>query len=276
MCRGRSTKRPARRSARVWTRTSRLAFNSLLYFEQYLANPSSALYQQAFLPVWPDEFMADIRATRCRRCRGSSLPWSISEHPSAAPANGEGHVSQVIQALVAEPDVWAKTVVIVTFDENGGFFDHVAPPTPPPGTSGEFLSAAHLPSEAHGITGPIGLGFRVPTLVVSPFSRGGYVNSDVFDHTSLLRLLESRFGVAVPNLTRWRRKTTGDLTSTLKLGTPDTSVPALPSAPIDSPALAAVCPDNQSDAGFLDPAPTLQVPSRQTLPHQEPGTAKRR
>ena len=172
--------------------------------------------------------------------------------------------------------MWAKTVVIVTFDENGGFFDHVAPPTPPPGTPGEFLSAAPLPSEVYGITGPIGLGFRVPTLVVSPFSRGGYVNSDVFDHTSLLRLLESRFGVAVPNLTRWRRKTAGDLTSTLNLGAPDTSVPALPSAPIDSPALAAVCPDNQSDTGFLDPAPNLTVPSRQTLPHQEPGTAKRR
>jgi len=253
-----------------------LAFNSLLYFEQYLADPSSALYQQAFLPVWPDEFMADVSAHTLPQVSWILPPLVDSEHPSAAPANGEGHVTKIIQALITQPDLWAKTVVIVTFDENGGFFDHVPPPTPPPRTPGEFLSAAHLPSEAHGITAPIGLGFRVPTLVVSPFSRGGYVNSDVFDHTSLLRLLESRFGVAVPNLTSWRRKTAGDLTSTLNLGAPDTSVPALPSAPIDSPALAAACPDNQSDLGFLDTAPSLTVPSHQTLPHQEPGTAKRR
>jgi len=128
-------------------------------------------------------------------CQRDTLPqvsWILpplvdSEHPSAAPANGEGHVSKIIQALVAQPDLWAKTVVVVTFDENGGFFDHVAPPTPPPGTTGEYVSDIDLVSAAHGIAGPIGLGFRVPTLIVSPFSRGGYVNSDVFDHTSLLR-----------------------------------------------------------------------------------------
>src|SRR5260370_33752555 len=70
-------------------------------------------------------------------------------------------------------EVWAKTVVFLTYDENGGFFDHVAPPTPPAGTPGESLSVRPLPGPAAGTAGPIGLGFRVPTLVVSPFSRGG-------------------------------------------------------------------------------------------------------
>jgi phospholipase C len=253
-----------------------LAFNALLYFEQYLADPNSTLYQQAFLPVWPTEFMADVSGDTLPQVSWILPPLVDSEHPSAAPANGEGHVSKIIQALVAQPDLWAKTVVVVTFDENGGFFDHVAPPTPPPGTTGEYVSDIDLVSAAHGIAGPIGLGFRVPTLIVSPFSRGGYVNSDVFDHTSLLRLLETRFGVPVPNLTRWRRATAGDLTSTLDLGAPDVSVPALPAAPIDGPTLAQACPDNDSDLGFLDSAPGLSVPLERLLPHQEPGTARRR
>ena len=72
-----------------------------------------------------------------------------------------------------------------------------------------------MPALAYGITGPIGLGFRVPMLVVSPFSRGGYVCSDTFDHTSQMRFLETRFGVKAPNISAWRRSVTGDLTSTL-------------------------------------------------------------
>src|SRR5580698_3342950 len=109
-------------------------------------------------------------------------------------------MSQIVQALLAKPKIWAKTAVCVTWDENGGFFDHVPPPVPPAGTVGEFLSHP-LPAQANGIDGPVGLGFRVPMLVVSPFARGGWVCSDTLDHTSMLRFLETRFGVAVPNLT---------------------------------------------------------------------------
>ncbi len=82
--------------------------------------------------------------------------------------------------------------------------------------------------------------------------------------------------MSVPNLTSWRRGTVGDLTSTLDLGSPDTSVPALPAAAEDSPMLAAACPDNTSDLVFLDPAPSLSVPPGRRLPTQEPGTARRR
>src|SRR5262249_39969071 len=100
------------------------------------------------------------------------------------------------------------------------FFDHVPPPTPPKGTKGEFLTVSKLPNgtgplgNAEGIRGPIGLGFRVPMIVVSPFSRGGLVSPDTFDHTSTLRFLETRFRVKVPSLSAWRRRVTGDLTST--------------------------------------------------------------
>src|SRR5947209_8436723 len=130
--------------------------------------------------------------------------------------------------LTANASLWAKTAVFITHDENGGFFDHVAPPVAPTGTPGEYLTVSPLPSDASGVAGPIGLGFRVPLLVVSPFSRGGFVCKDTFDHTSLLRFLETRFGAEVPNLSAWRRSVTGDLTRAFNFVKVDTSVPSLP------------------------------------------------
>ena len=101
-----------------------------------------------------------------------------------------------LAAIWANPRLWARTLFIFSYDENGGFFDHVPPPVPDPGTAGEFVRGV-----------PIGLGFRVPAVVVSPWSRGGKVCSTTFDHTSTLTFLERRFGVEVPNLSRWRRRT---------------------------------------------------------------------
>ena len=198
-----------------------------------------------------------------------------SEHPSAAPLNGEVMISGVLQALTANPEVWAKTVLIVSYDENGGFFDHVSPPVAPAGTPGEFVTSRAPVSQSGGIHGPIGLGFRVPMLVVSPFSRGGYVNSDTFDHTSQIRLLEERFGIHCPNISAWRRGAVGDLTSTLNLKGSDTSVPALPATSENGPVVSAECPDNQQITSLLAPPPALTVPTQQALPTQEPGTARR-
>jgi phospholipase C len=115
------------------------------------------------------------------------------------------------------------------YEENDGFFDHVAPPVAPAGTPGEYLSVKPLPASASGIAGPLGLGFRVPMLVVSPFSRGGHVSSDVFDHTSQIRFLEERFGIRANNISAWRRATVGDLTTTLHMKSSNAQVPPLPS-----------------------------------------------
>ena len=98
------------------------------------------------------------------------------------------------------------------YDENDGFFDHVPPPVAPAGTPGEYVTVDPLPATANGVAGPLGLGFRVPMLVVSPFSRGGYVSSEVFDHTSQVRFLEERFGIHASTISAWRRKTVGNLT----------------------------------------------------------------
>jgi phospholipase C len=133
---------------------------------------------------------------------------------------------------------------------------------PRPGTAGEFLTTRRLPRAAQGIRGPIGLGFRVPLLVVSPFSRGGYVCSDVFDHTSTLRLLETRFGVEVPNLSAWRRRATGDLTSAFSFARPDVSVPTLPR--VTAPRGGAGCTSSVA----------VKVPPNR-MPGQERGRPRR-
>ena len=107
-----------------------------------------------------------------------------------------------IDAIAANPEVWNKTVFILNYDENDGLFDHVVPPVPPAGTADEFVNGL-----------PIGAGFRVPGLIVSPWTQGGWIASETFDHTSVLRFLEKLTGVTIPNITPWRRSTFGDLTS---------------------------------------------------------------
>jgi phospholipase C len=199
-------------------------------------------------------------------------PLAECEHPAAPPEWGEYLVQQILNILVSNPDVWAQTVFIVDYDENGGFFDHVAPPVPAAGVAGEYLTGT-LPSAAGGIAGPIGLGFRTPALVISPFSAGGYKYSGTLDHTSVLRLIETRFGVTVPNLTAWRRSVTGDFTGALNLtAAPVTAVPSLPATSlvgnatvIEEAVLNALT--GTLDVGIDYPLPTSNVrPTQETTP----------
>jgi phospholipase C len=164
-------------------------------------------------------------------------------------------------------------VLFVNYDENGGFFDHVPPVTAPPGTPGEYVTVPAVPDPTVAgsppITGPIGLGFRVPMLIISPFSRGGLVSSDIFDHTSVLRFLETRFGAEVPNLSAWRRATVGDLTSAFNFKNPDQSIPSLPSTLQADAAAIQQCANN------LAGTTPFIVPATQSLPTQESGTPTR-
>ncbi len=233
--------------------------NVLTYFKQY--TPPSKLYDRGVAPTYPADFLFDLEHKRLPQVSWLLLGLGESEHPGySTPQAGEIGARQVVQSLVSHPDIWKRTALFITWDENGGFFDHVAPPTPPPGTKGEYLTVAQLPGEANGIRGPLGLGFRVPMLVVSPFSRGGLVCSDVFDHTSTLRFLETRFGVRVPNLTSWRRKATGDLTSAFNFAArPNHSRPSLPHS-----RGSAVCATSP-------PVPATSQP----FPQQRPGKRRR-
>ena len=214
--------------------------NVLPYFRQYQTNPTLAA--NALVPSYPGTFQADVASGSLPQVSWVLAPLVESEHPPAAPQLGESVVADVLNTLVSNPAIWARTALLVTYDENGGFFDHVPPPVPPPGTAGEYITVSPLPADASGVAGPIGLGFRVPMLIVSPFSRGGFVCSDTFDHTSVLRLLEARFGAEVPNLSDWRRSATGDLTSAFNFARVDTSVPSLPQpSATDSRVVSSSC-----------------------------------
>ena len=194
------------------------------------------------------------------------------EHPPAPTRFGEDAISQILTVLTARRDVWARTLLLITWDENGGFFDHVPPPTAPAGTLGEWLTVANASP-----SGPIGLGFRVPLLVVSPFARGGFACSETFDHTSTLRFLETRFGVEVPNLSAWRRGAVGDLTGALNLAAPDRSVPSLPPRVTSDARVAVECGTNGTIPNLLGipGARPYPVPSPQRMPGQEPGASSR-
>jgi phospholipase C len=150
----------------------------------------------------------------------------------------------------------------------------------PAGTKGEYLTVEPLPAAAEGVRGPIGLGFRVPMLVISPFSRGGFVCSRAFDHTSTLRFLERRFGPPVPNLSAWRRSHTGDLTAAFNFAAaPEPNVPSLPAPSLtDQRVLNSDCPTQAPGTGSAE-FPTVQgypLPSApQPYPVQERGTAPR-
>ena len=207
----------------------------LPYFSQY-SSPGSPLYQKAFLPTFPNDFAADVKAGSLPSVSWIIPPLGYDEHPPAPPNLGAWFIDQVLQTLISNAEVWSKTVLFVMYDENDGFFDHVAPPVAPAGTAGEYLTVNPLPSDANGVSGPLGLGFRVPMLVVSPFSRGGYVASEVLDHTSQVRFLEERFGIRSSEISAWRRATVGDLTSTLHMGSKDAAAPRLPSTSPDTVA----------------------------------------
>jgi len=208
-------------------------------------------------------------------------PAADSEHPGpSSPAQGADYTARVIDALTTDPKVWARTVLLVMFDENDGFFDHVPPPAPPSiATDGTVLGASTVdtageyhhvrnPTEAKAerdelMGRPYGLGPRVPLYVLSPWSRGGWVNSQVFDHTSVIRFMEARFGVKEPNISPWRRAVCGDLTSAFDFKAPNTTpfVQALPSTEATA-AKAAALP-----ATTVPPTPaTPAVPVQATGP----------
>ncbi|MEU6945958.1 phosphocholine-specific phospholipase C [Streptomyces sp. NPDC046316] len=193
-----------------------------------------------------DVFRADVAAGTLPEV-SYLVPSAIdSEHPgSSSPIASASLVYKVLDALGSHPDVWRHTVVLINYDENDGFFDHVPPPVPPADNTDERWKGL-----------PTGLGIRVPLLVVSPWSVGGYVCSETFDHTSVIRFLEQLTGIEEPNITPWRRAVTGDLTSAFDFRRahrqPDVEEPG-PIPPF---------------SGRWRPQP----PAVQQMPVQEPGT----
>jgi phospholipase C len=243
--------------------------NALAYFNQFAnAATSSPLYQHGMgsVPSTTGATPTDIAAAIKADVLGGTLPqvsWVVanqqtSEHPDAPPEDGAQFVNEVLQALAADADVFDSTVLFLNYDENDGFFDHVPPPSPPAGTANEFILDGT----------PIGLGYRVPMVVVSPWTRGGWVDSQTYDHTSVLRFLETWTAAlgtpaACPNISAWRRSVCGDLTGAFDFGAPVYGLPSLPAT------TATISID------YCDVLPNPS-PATNALPAQESGTKSAR
>lgn len=258
------------------------AMHGGLAFQSFrTAQPGSPLYVKGMT----DYSIADLR----NDVINDTLPavsWILctaanSEHSgNSDPAIGAHYTSQVLDAVTANPDVWAKTVFFLTYDENDGLYDHLPPPAPPsynidgslagkatPPLDGEYFSdpaRAYLNSKdtISGTLRPWGLSARVPMYVISPWSKGGWVNSQVFDHTSIGMFLEQRFGVTVDAISPWHRAVCGDLTSCFDFVSPnDPKFPTLP--------------DTSNYVAVLAAQASLPAPAAPATPQplfQEPGT----
>ncbi|MYZ39231.1 MULTISPECIES: phospholipase C, phosphocholine-specific [unclassified Streptomyces] len=247
--------------------------NSLLYFNNYRnAKPGDALYEKARTGTdakngdgFFDILKSDVKAGKLPRISWIAAPEAFSEHPNWPANYGAWYISQVLDALTSNPEVWSRTALFITYDENDGYFDHVVPPYPPAsaaqGASTVDTALDHFPGDSRHAAGPYGLGQRVPMLVVSPWSTGGYVCSEVFDHTSILRFMERRFGVREPNISPWRRAICGDLTSAFDFGLKDTRPASLPDTDAYEPT------DHERHPSYR-PVP----PDRAVLPKQEKGS----
>ena len=257
--------------------------NALLYFNQYRnAQPGDALYEGGRTGTnllnggafnngtLFDQLRADVLNGTLPQVSWIAAPEAYSEHSNWPTSYGTWYIQNVLNALTANPQVWASTVFIICFDENDGFFDHIVAPTPP-ATAAQGKSTVSTVNELYPgagsyAAGPYGLGARVPMLVLSPWSKGGWVCSETFDHTSIIRFIEKRFGVAEPNISPWRRAVCGDLTSTLDFSLPNAAAARLPSTASLAPPQADVV----SGKKYGTYTPT--VPANQAMPVQEDGT----
>jgi phospholipase C len=200
------------------------------------------------------QFRQDVTAGRLPTVSWLVAPQEFSDHPSSA-WYGSWYISEVLNILTHNPEVWKKTVFILTYDENDGYFDHVPPfvaPHPRRPETGrvtkgidvgvEYVERAQdqkLAPPGHAREDSIGLGYRVPMIIASPWSRGGCVCSQVFDHTSVLQFLETflthKTGKRVEesNISGWRRTVCGDLAAAFQ-PSPDDKASVLESVPRDA------------------------------------------
>jgi phospholipase C len=180
------------------------------------------------------QFRMDVKSGNLPTVSWLVAPQNFSDHPGS-PWYGAWYVSETIDILTQNPDVWRKTIFILCYDENDGYFDHVPPFVPPvPNKPQTGLTSNGIDTGDEHVTlemdlkrkslkdareSAIGLGYRVPLVIVSPWSRGGKVCSQIFDHTSILQFLEKFLShktgkkIVEPNISSWRRAVCGDLTS---------------------------------------------------------------
>lgn len=239
------------------------AMHGCLAFDSFRnARPGSAIYENGMRHFSIEDLQNDVERNQLPQVSWILPSKMDSEHPGApsSPYRAGYFTHQVLQALTSNPDVWSKTVFFLTFDENDGLFDHVpAPAVPSYNLDNTLAGKSTLPvagmyfnndkgtepfpspmgngkriyqDKRDTISGPVrpwGMGPRVPLYIISPWSKGGWVHSEVADHTSVAHFIEKRFGVVVPAISPWHRAVSSDLTSAFDFESPNDPVfPKLP------------------------------------------------
>lgn len=210
----------------IWDRLGEQGVSAQYYFSDV---PFLLLWGLKYLPISTpiERFYADAATGNLPsvsfvdpRFVGEAEGISGDDHPHGDIRTGDAFLADAFHAVASGPD-WATTVFIVTYDEWGGFFDHVAPPR----------AAAPNDVDPDVVNGKALLGLRMPVVVASPFTRGSRenprVSSTVFDNTSILKLIEWRWNLK-PLTARDASSDVGNLAFALDLAHPDPVVPALP------------------------------------------------
>jgi phospholipase C len=200
-------------------------------------------------------FIDDVKSNSLPQVSWIVAPAGYCEHPSYTPDYGAHYVNTVLQTLFSNRELWESTALFITYDEHDGFFDHQLPPFPEVTVTDEYIGGL-----------PIGPGTRVPMLICSPWTRGGYVDSNVYDHTSMLQFLAAWTGVKPANVTPWRASVTGDLTAAFDFQNPDFSIPG------NIPTLEQTWALTQLTGGSTTPP----AEGAQQMPTQESGTRPHR
>jgi phospholipase C len=274
--------------------------NSLLYFNQYAtAAPGSPLFNAGAtgtqiintIPnpgapaadwlAWAEsqfaEFKSDVAGGRLPQVSWIVAPAGYTEHSDWPINYGAWYISQIFDILVSNPDVFSKTILILNYDEADGSFDHIVPPTPPqtPANGASTVSIKNEIVTTSNPNGPIGLATRVPFVAISPWSKGGYVVSQLFDHTSVVQFIEKRFGVFERNISPWRRAVAGDLTSAFNFVNPNDAPAPLPDTSAFLPSVAELAGGNvntfqptQNDVIIGVPAQEKGIRPARALPYE--------
>jgi phospholipase C len=236
------------------------------------------------------QFRKDVDEDKLPTVSWLVAPKSFSDHTSS-PLYGTWYVSEALDILTKTPEVFKKTIFVLTYDENDGYFDHQPPfvvPNPNDSASGKVSAGVNYATDfVQGKDSPIGLGYRVPMIVVSPWSKGGFVNSQVFDHTSSIMFMEKwlakKTGKTIKsnNISDWRRAVCGDLTSVfrpynceenlspeaLKREAVITSIVNAKNKPPQTGPTAL----NTEEVAKINKFQSFAAQQSELLPHQEPG-----
>jgi len=235
------------------------AMHGCLAFESFrTAKPGSPIYENGMRHWSLEDLARDVQNGTLPQVSWILPSQSNSEHPGApsSPYRASNFTHEVLSAITSNQEVWSKTVFFLTFDENDGLFDHLPAPAVPSynldgtlaGKSTIDLAGMYFDNDKDDLNDtesprkyidkrdtisgklrPWGMGPRVPMYILSPWSKGGWVHSEVADHTSVGQFIEKRFGVTIPAISAWHRAVSSDLTSAFDFVNPnDPKFPVMP------------------------------------------------